>query len=206
MTDKTRPNAFHIADQRGLDFLNSIGAPFGSLIEWIDSGDQLLDWMIEAQLIESADAVWFKQNSSRQELDEVAQKARELREYFRKLIADHAGQTIEKVVLSKLDQLNQLLFKDHQYMQIRLDNENGGLNLKMSRQLTRPENLLTILANEMASCICDADFSRIKNCENEPCTLWFLDTSKNGRRRWCSMKLCGNRAKAAAHRKRNSAN
>jgi predicted RNA-binding Zn ribbon-like protein len=28
----------------------------------------------------------------------------------------------------------------------------------------------------------------------------FLDTTKNGRRRWCDMATCGNRAKAARHR------
>ncbi|WP_435106203.1 CGNR zinc finger domain-containing protein [Arhodomonas sp. AD133] len=38
--------------------------------------------------------------------------------------------------------------------------------------------------------------SRIKRCEHPDCILYFLDTSKNGSRRWCSMQTCGNRAKA----------
>ncbi|MFG3051100.1 CGNR zinc finger domain-containing protein [Kitasatospora sp. NPDC048239] len=40
---------------------------------------------------------------------------------------------------------------------------------------------------------------RIKKCAHEACILHFLDTSQNGRRRWCSMAVCGNRAKAARH-------
>lgn len=40
---------------------------------------------------------------------------------------------------------------------------------------------------------------RIRSCNHEDCTLWFLDTSKAGRRRWCSMEQCGNRAKARRH-------
>ncbi|MGW0664189.1 CGNR zinc finger domain-containing protein [Streptodolium elevatio] len=44
-----------------------------------------------------------------------------------------------------------------------------------------------------------ADPERIRRCANPQCTLWFADTSKNGRRRWCSMAGCGNRAKAQAH-------
>lgn len=40
---------------------------------------------------------------------------------------------------------------------------------------------------------------RIKQCAHEHCVLWFLDTSKNGTRRWHSMTTCGNRAKAARH-------
>lgn len=37
---------------------------------------------------------------------------------------------------------------------------------------------------------------RIRQCAHPSCVLYFYDTSKNGTRRWCSMKTCGNRAKA----------
>ncbi|MFJ1707796.1 CGNR zinc finger domain-containing protein [Kitasatospora sp. NPDC088346] len=40
---------------------------------------------------------------------------------------------------------------------------------------------------------------RIKACAHPSCILHFFDTSQNGRRRWCSMAVCGNRAKAARH-------
>lgn len=40
---------------------------------------------------------------------------------------------------------------------------------------------------------------RIRRCANPVCTLRFYDTSKNGARRWCSMSLCGNRAKTRRH-------
>ncbi|MFI6299425.1 CGNR zinc finger domain-containing protein [Nonomuraea sp. NPDC050790] len=36
---------------------------------------------------------------------------------------------------------------------------------------------------------------RVRHCGNPRCVLWFLDVSKNGSRRWCSMEVCGNRAK-----------
>ncbi|QYR23303.1 CGNR zinc finger domain-containing protein [Paenibacillus sp. sptzw28] len=38
---------------------------------------------------------------------------------------------------------------------------------------------------------------RIRQCEHEECILYFVDTSKSGKRRWCSMETCGNRYKAA---------
>jgi predicted RNA-binding Zn ribbon-like protein len=38
---------------------------------------------------------------------------------------------------------------------------------------------------------------RIRQCEHEECILHFVDTSKSGKRRWCSMEVCGNRYKAA---------
>jgi predicted RNA-binding Zn ribbon-like protein len=39
----------------------------------------------------------------------------------------------------------------------------------------------------------------VRRCANPECVLLFLDVSKTGRRRWCDMATCGNRAKAAAH-------
>ncbi|WP_232524336.1 CGNR zinc finger domain-containing protein [Nocardiopsis gilva] len=40
---------------------------------------------------------------------------------------------------------------------------------------------------------------RIRRCEGDHCVLYFFDTSRNGTRRWCSMAVCGNRAKAQRH-------
>lgn len=40
---------------------------------------------------------------------------------------------------------------------------------------------------------------RIRRCAHDKCILHFLDTSQNGKRRWCSMAVCGNRAKASRH-------
>jgi predicted RNA-binding Zn ribbon-like protein len=44
--------------------------------------------------------------------------------------------------------------------------------------------------------------ARLRRCEGSRCSLLFVDTSRSGRRRWCSMERCGNRAKVAAHRRR----
>jgi predicted RNA-binding Zn ribbon-like protein len=40
---------------------------------------------------------------------------------------------------------------------------------------------------------------RVRGCANSECVLWFLDTSRPGTRRWCSMAACGNRDKAVRH-------
>jgi len=41
--------------------------------------------------------------------------------------------------------------------------------------------------------------ARVRECFNDKCLWLFLDDSKNGTRRWCSMRSCGNRAKAHRH-------
>jgi predicted RNA-binding Zn ribbon-like protein len=46
------------------------------------------------------------------------------------------------------------------------------------------------------------DPGRVRRCAGPTCVLLFLDVSKSGRRRWCDMAVCGNRAKVAAHHAR----
>ena len=41
--------------------------------------------------------------------------------------------------------------------------------------------------------------ARVRRCGNPQCLYLFLDDSKSGTRRWCSMSSCGNRAKAHRH-------
>jgi predicted RNA-binding Zn ribbon-like protein len=43
---------------------------------------------------------------------------------------------------------------------------------------------------------------RLRKCANSDCALWFLDTTRSGTRRWCSMSACGNRLKARRHYRR----
>jgi predicted RNA-binding Zn ribbon-like protein len=61
------------------------------------------------------------------------------------------------------------------------------------------------IAVATARLLATADPHRLRTCAASDCAAWFLDTSKSGRRRWCSMERCGNRAKAARHRRRRAA-
>jgi predicted RNA-binding Zn ribbon-like protein len=53
------------------------------------------------------------------------------------------------------------------------------------------------LVRDAEDLFCSSHASRIRICASEGCGWVFLDLSKNRTRRWCSMKLCGNREKAA---------
>jgi predicted RNA-binding Zn ribbon-like protein len=60
-----------------------------------------------------------------------------------------------------------------------------------------------LLAQHALDLLLAKDQSRPHSCAADTCRWLFLDTSKNHTRRWCDMKICGNRAKArrynAAH-------
>lgn len=61
---------------------------------------------------------------------------------------------------------------------------------------------ITLLAHEAIRLFSDDRCGRIRQCEFETCALLFLDTSRAGDRRWCSMSGCGNKAKVAEFRRR----
>src|SRR6266516_1681390 len=66
----------------------------------------------------------------------------------------------------------------------------------------RLERLYGAVARSAAELITQGDPRRLRKCANPICRLMFYDTSKAGRRRWCSMQLCGGRAKVRAFRRR----
>jgi predicted RNA-binding Zn ribbon-like protein len=51
----------------------------------------------------------------------------------------------------------------------------------------------------------EMDLTRTKRCDGLECGWMFFDTTKNKRRRWCEMRVCGNRAKVRAARTRRKA-
>jgi predicted RNA-binding Zn ribbon-like protein len=77
-----------------------------------------------------------------------------------------------------------------------------GLRWQATRHWRSPKALLVPIAEAMGDLVCQKDFTLVRRCEGPTCTLWFLDVSKGDARRWCSMAVCGNRAKATAHRAR----
>ena len=60
--------------------------------------------------------------------------------------------------------------------------------------------LLSTIAQEAVRVLSDA--TPIRQCEGEGCAILFMDASRAGDRRWCSMTACGNRAKVAEFRRR----
>jgi predicted RNA-binding Zn ribbon-like protein len=62
------------------------------------------------------------------------------------------------------------------------------------------------LARDTADLLVDPDrLARVKECHGEGCGWLFVDDSRGGNRRWCSMQSCGNRAKARSHYRRTRA-
>lgn len=61
-----------------------------------------------------------------------------------------------------------------------------------------------LVAAAVAELALRGDSNRLKICQADDCQWAFYDSSRNQSRQWCSMAVCGNRAKVRAHRSRVS--
>src|SRR5580658_1484112 len=63
------------------------------------------------------------------------------------------------------------------------------------------ERVLQEIVRSAASLLTSEAFTRVRQCSGETCSWLFVDTSRNGLRRWCDMKACGNRDKVRRFRR-----
>ena len=193
-----------LADALGLDFLNSIATPVDTPFDWIADGEGLLAWLEQAELVPAEALATLRAQAMPGEFDNVAAQARSLREWFRGFVRKHKGRPLPSNALRELEPLNRLLERDEGFRRI-VAHDHGshaGLELQAMRRWRSPESLLLPIGEALAKFVCEEDFSHVKACEGDTCTLMFADHTRGHIRRWCSMALCGNRAKQAAHRNR----
>jgi predicted RNA-binding Zn ribbon-like protein len=201
------PPAIFIADAPGLDFLNSIATPVDTPIDWIADGEGYLSWLAQAHLVTDDILHEMGARALPGELDNIADQARSLREWFRGFVRSHRGRPLTADSLAELEPLNRLLERDEGFSQIVLrptmrSLENSPFEHATLRRWRTPEALLLPVGQALARLVCTEDFSYVKACEGPTCTLVFADHTRGHARRWCSMAICGNRAKQAAHRSR----
>jgi predicted RNA-binding Zn ribbon-like protein len=171
-------------------------------IDWIDDGDGLLAWLEQAQLVPAETLETLRAMPG--EFDNVAAQARSLREWFRGFVRQRKGRPLTAEDLGELEPLNRLLERDEGLGRIvaRHHGHASGLQFQTMRRWRSPEALLLPIGEALAKFVCEEDFSNVKACEGPACTLMFADHTRGRARRWCSMAICGNRAKQAAHRHR----
>jgi predicted RNA-binding Zn ribbon-like protein len=196
-------SAIFVGDAPGLDFLNSIATPVDTAIDWIDDGEGLLDWLEQARLVPADALKTMRAQAMPGELDKVADQARNLREWFRGFVQTHKGRPLMATSLHELEPLNRLLERDEMFGRIAASRETDPpFTFETARRWRSPSALLLPIGETLARFVCTEDFSHVKACEGPACTLLFADHTRGRARRWCTMAICGNRAKQAAHRER----
>lgn len=102
-----------------------------------------------------------------------------------------------------VDLVNEILRSDPGFPQ--LVARDGGWSLDSVTSREDPVSALVPVARSAAELIEEGPGAPVRKCASPTCVLYFYDASHAGRRRWCSMAMCGNRMKVAAFARRRRA-
>jgi predicted RNA-binding Zn ribbon-like protein len=182
-----------------LDFVNTLKKREGQTFETLESFTDFLAWTIAVKLLEINQAKdllkkWNDPQSTARFLDETIKFRNLLRETAENIAAG------KEVSTEAMAAINERLRNQSGFTEIR-KGENG-FEKRFRFDLSEPSKLLQPVAEAAADFLCYGNFALLRKCESAACVLYFYDTTKNHRRRWCSMKACGNQAKAAAFYRR----
>lgn len=88
----------------------------------------------------------------------------------------------------------------------RLELTAGGVRPAPGSGMLTEDALLSVVARDLIELVADASRrERLTACASEVCRMLYLNPPSGRARQWCSMRRCGNNAKAAAHRRRRAA-
>ena len=163
-------------------FVNTLDVEDG--IDELADPASLASWLVARGLMRGRDA-------TRTDLEH----ARRVREALRALLLENNGLSTRKnaaVVLDRAAMRSRLGVRFRAGV-ASLESPAGAIDGALGR-------LLAIVAEAML----EGTWSRLKACRAEDCRWAFYDHAPNRSRTWCSMAVCGNRAKARAYRSRRS--
>lgn len=96
--------------------------------------------------------------------------------------------------------INRVLRDGLHHHALRADED--GTRFSMSPVGDELDQARASIAGSLAHYLAEHDLDRLRVCADDTCRWVFVDRSPAGRRRWCDMRTCGNRAKVARHRAR----
>ena len=183
-----------------LDFINTRIAQNGQPVDLFETFSDLITWLVEARLLDreeakKAERTWGGKLEGMRTLDQARQFRASLREMVERIAAG------KPVPPAAIEAVNRMLRYRVGYDQ--LTNRRGKFEREFQAESQEAHRLLGLLATSASDLLCTCDLSLIKRCQNPACVLFFYDTTKNHARHWCSMSVCGNRIKVAAHYRRH---
>jgi len=180
-----------------IDFVNS---GCSDETECLSSFDDLLAWGLEAGILDVGAKRSLQKSVSRSEQDRILREARGLRSALESAAKRMLGGEFPRP--AAISRVNGVL-RDHPRV-IQLRKRSGEWSTRTEFVKARPHGLLAAIAEDFANFVVSCEPDLLRECQKEPCSLLFYDTSRNHARRWCSMQICGNRTKVARHRARQA--
>jgi predicted RNA-binding Zn ribbon-like protein len=181
-----------------LDFINTQIIVNGGQTDLLGSFEDLVSWLIQARIFTQVQADVARAELNQGQMSSLLEQAKSFRGTLRGLAEQLAAS--KSVPEPTIATINRFLSLRSGYPQ--LVRRKRGFEQRVHSAATPAQSILSSLAEAASDLLCRANFALIKKCGNPSCILYFYDTTKNHARSWCSMRICGNRMKAAAHYRR----
>jgi predicted RNA-binding Zn ribbon-like protein len=187
---------FHLSGHLCLDFANTVSWRASSRpIERIERAEDLVRWARQARVIRDREASQLVEQARRRPAEAALAVARAyvLREAIYQVFSTLADRRApDRAALARINSV----LSDAMH-HLRVTRRAGGRFIwAWESEPSTWNRLLWPVAQSAAEVLTSDNLGRLKKCPSSNCGWVFLDTSRNGTRRWCDMKVCGNRAKA----------
>ncbi len=194
-----RDGFLFVGNALALDFLNTRPVIEGEPQEMLANGEALATWLSAAGLVSGEQGARLRRRWKGARGTATVQELHRLREDLRRVVLRMESRHPPPTAF--VQDLNRLLAVYPGVKRVVVTR--SGLERRKEFVLEHPEQALGPIADAIADLLTEVDVSRLRKCRG--CVLHFYDTSKKGTRIWCSMNLCGNRAKVSAFADRKRA-
>ncbi|MGH7663589.1 MAG: CGNR zinc finger domain-containing protein [Gemmatimonadaceae bacterium] len=166
----------------------------------LDDFDSLVNWLEVAGVIDAERANGIRRRAQQQPTGAAAAliDARRVRSALRSL-AERGGH--DGVRVEALCEINRVLGRSAGTRRLEARSD-GTFSRAFVPGGDAFAGLMIPVVESAADALVAGELARVRRCEGRGCMFVFHDGTRNGRRRWCDMAACGNRAKAARHRAR----
>lgn len=160
---------------------------------------RLLDWAAAAGALSPTQLRRLRAEADRRPgaARQAAERGLAVARLIRRALTDRAtGEAIDPADLNRLNRELAVVLGG-----LGLRASGDGYSLGWSEADANLEKVLWPAIRSASELLTSPDLGRLKICNAHDCRWLFLDRSRNGRRRWCDMRVCGNREKVRRHRR-----
>jgi len=197
------PPPVFIAGRLWLDFVNTDDARLGVRTDAIASFEAFVAWLATANVIDSERAALLRRRAAEQPSGATAAlvETRRVRAFLRQLAENGRGERGAAAREQAVEEINRILGRSVGTRRVETTNADGYARSFVPVGDAFSGLVIPIIESAVDSLV-RGELPRIRNCSDRRCPRYFADDTKNKTRRWCDMKTCGNRAKAARLRKK----
>jgi predicted RNA-binding Zn ribbon-like protein len=204
--DREGPFAL-VGDRLWLDFANTddtrritTPADVSRRIDLLRDFDLFIEWLESTAVLDAERAAGIRRRAAQQPAGAAAAlvEARRVRAALRTLA--ERGTQSPKARADALAEINRILGRSTGTRRLE-ERPDGGYVRTFVTVGDAFAGLMLPVVDSAADSLISGELARVRRCSDPRCPRVFLDTTKNGTRRWCDMATCGNRAKAARHRR-----